>query len=52
MITFPLREAMCSGVMPFWREEQDSQGVASSWGEPLPTAHSLGPLPTLQWQRY
>lgn len=19
MITFPLREAMCSGVMPFWR---------------------------------
>lgn len=20
MITFPLREAMCSGVMPFWKE--------------------------------
>ena len=22
MITFPLREAMCSGVMPFWKEGQ------------------------------
>lgn len=27
MITFPLREAMCSGVMPFWRENRTSQGV-------------------------
>lgn len=22
MITFPLREAMCSGVMPFWKGEE------------------------------
>lgn len=38
MITFPLREAMCSGVMPFWKEGQTVRtcillggGAAAPW---------------------
>ena len=29
MITFPLREAMCSGVMPFWRKRRGPSGLGA-----------------------
>lgn len=47
MITFPLREAMCNGVMPFWKEGQTVRTRILLGGEgQLPcTPHSRAPTP-------
>lgn len=46
MITFPLREAMCSGVMPFWKGGRDWSGRVSLSGRQLLCALlPCGPAP-------
>lgn len=42
MITFPLREAMCSGVMPFWKGRNRNQ---LGCGIFLSNAAALHPTP-------
>lgn len=42
MITFPLREAMCSGVMPFWK---GGTGTSEGLAPPPPMPLLCSPLP-------
>lgn len=48
MITFPLREAMCKGVMPFCGEEQAGQDTESFSPRPgIPCWPCPPPIPQL-----